>query len=708
MSLYRSALSTVSKSVHSSLRVPASLSGVAAVPEWLQVRANREWGDYSGRDGAVACFFGDSVFLFGGWRSGPYANWNNRNTTNEIWRSDDFGATWTLAFDHDEAATDRPSRRHTPGSVVCTIGSTRYWYIIGGDIEDATYSTGHSDVWRTADGVTWEKMAEHGTPGWDGRNIISAGYLGGKLYVLGGATGPGSTGPQMDMWESSDEGETWTETIGSLGFAPMAAGELITLGSKMYLVAGGYTGSTVNTVRSFNGTTWTEELPNGHGQFIANFYNNQALFQNKIWHIQGENTAGDNLAGTYYSTNGQTWVSITSPFTATHATALASHANGVLLCTGNSMSRESYWLGSAVPTPTIDPLESLGLAQLLLKDGEPAHYTEAERPNGSHLLKDYSVDYRSGDPIPGYAPQDCLTGNGSTWYAVINGGSENIGSWAGAMEIEFSFKAPATNAARTGIISHGNGSNWTYALTIESSYKLGWRHDFTLLHTGSITMSPSTWYRIKVVKTGSAGAWVINFYIDGVLDSTLNTADNAQIFASPFTYLLRVPNTWHCTGSIADLRLTYNSKNYHLPLCEGVNTALHWYETIGATSGKLNGVLVSTSMWGTKTTEESGAKNWILEYGGYRDGDGVLVPAYGGTTAADGNTVNLLPSKFSVGTIHCDPLSLGGGLGLESALTPTTDRNAASSGTRRRRAQYGFVDRLAAKATAISSNYFND
>lgn len=688
-------------------RVPAALLA-AQIPEWLQIRSNREWGDYAGRDGSIACFFGDTVYLYFGWRSANYANWNNTKTTNEIWRSDDFGRTWTLQFAHDDTTTSRPSRRHTPGAVVCTIGGTRYLYIIGGDIEDAAYPTGHSDVWRTSDGTTWTKMAVHGTPGWDGRNIISAGYLNGKLYIIGGALGPGATGPKFDMWESSDGGATWSQNIASLGFSSMAAGEMITIGNKMYLVAGGYGGSASNAVRSFNGTSWTEELANGHGQFVANYFNSQALYQNKVWHVQGADNAASNLAGTYYSSDGQTWESITSPFSATHATALAAHANGVLLCTGNSMSLETYWLGSAIPTATTNPLESLDLAQLLLKDGEPAHYTEAEWSGHSHLLKDYSTDYRSGDAIPGYAPQDCITGDGSSYYAEIKGGSENIGGWADAMEIEFSFKTPATNATRTGIISHGNSSNWTYALTLEGSYKLGWRHDFTLLHTGTNAMSPSTWYRIKVVKTGSAGAWVVRFYIDGVLDSTLNTADNAQIFPSPVTYLLRVPNTWHCAGSIADLRLTYNGKNYHLPLCEGGNRSLYWYETITGTSGKLKNVMLSASMWGTKTVESSKAKNWILEYGGALDGFGVLIPAYGGTTAADGTTVNLLPSKFSVGTINCDPLSLGGGLGLESALTPTTDRNAASSGTRRRRAQYGFVDRLAAKSTAISSNYFND
>jgi len=696
-------------SVHRATNVPAALlGGAVAIPEWIQIRSNREWGDYSGRDGSIACFFGDTVYLFFGWRPGNYAAWNNTKTTNEIWRSDDFGLTWTLQFAHDDVTTSRPSRRHTPGAVVCTISGTRYLYIIGGDIEDAAYPTGHSDVWRTSDGTTWTKMAVHGTPGWDGRNIISAGYLNGKLYIIGGALGPGATGPKFDMWESSDGGATWSQNIASLGFSSMAAGEMITIGSKMYLVAGGYGGSASNAVRSFNGTSWTEELANGHGQFVANFFNNQALYQNKIWHIQGADNSVVNTAGTHYSSDGQTWETITSPFTATHAVALATHTDGVLLCTGNSMSTESYWLGTAIPTQTTDPLESLDLAQLLLKDGEPAHYTEAERPNGSHLLKDYSTDYRSGDPIPGYAPQDCLTGNGSSWYATITAGTEQIGGWAGAMEIEFSFKTPATNATRTGIISHGNGSNWTYALTLESSYKLGWRHDFSLLHTGTNAMSPSTWYRIKVVKTGSAGAWVINFYIDGVLDSTLNTADNAQIWPSPQTYLLRVPNTWHCGGSIADLRLAYNGKNYQLPLCEGTLAVLYWWETIGGTYAPINGSLFSTSMWGTKTEEGSGAKNWCLEHGGYLDAFSCLVPAYGGNTAADGNAVNLLPSKFSVGTIHCDPLSLGGALGLESALTPTTDRNTASSGTRRCRAQYGFVDRLAAKATAISSSYFND
>lgn len=690
----------------------AGSSIASLLSAWQQVRPNTYVGDYIGRDGAVMHFFGDVAYLFGGW-SGPQSQWNNRNTTNEIWTTYDFGLTWTLARVHDEASTDRPSRRHTPGNCVATFGDTEYWYVIGGDIEDEIdYSGGHSDVWRTDNGLIWEKMAVHGTPGWHGRNILSAGFLNGKLYIVGGATGPGSTGGKDDMWESSDEGATWTLTTDALPFGnSMAAGEMVTLNNKLWLVAGGFLISCRNSVWTYDGTSWTEELANGHAQFTQKFYNNQVAYDGKVFTVCGENAAGVNLAETHWSSDGATWTSVGAGMPATHASANATHTDGVLFATGNSMSFSTWWLSiGGIPAGT-DLVPDIVPDQLLLVENEPAHYTEAEWAGHSGYLKDYSVNYRSGDPIPGYAPSNCLTGNGSSYYATV-AGAQTIGSWAGAIEIEFSFKTPATNATRTGIVSHGNASNWTYALTLEAGYQLGWRHDFTLLHTGTTVMSPSTWYRIKVVKTGSAGAWTVDFYINGTLDSSLSTANNAAIFSSPNTYLLRVPNTWHCAGSIADVRFSYDSKVFRIPCCEGVNANLSWIETVSGNKGVTSGALFSTSMWGTKTDHLSRCPNWILEYGGNLDGFGSLVPAWNGV-ACNAGTINLIASKFSQGTIHCDPTAVGdGSLGLESALTPSTERNTASSGKRRRRAQYGYVDRIAAKAMAMSnasSNaYFND
>lgn len=692
----------------------AALGGGSAVPSWQTVRANGLYGDYIHRDGAVLKFFGDVAYLFGGWRGAGVSIWNSHQTTNEVWNTYDFGRTWSLVLPHDEATTTRPSRRHTPGTCSATIGGTDYLYIIGGDVEDSAYPDGHSDVWRISlvSGVlVFEKMAVHGTPGWDGRDLISAGFLNGKLYILGGSNVV--DGVYGDMWESSDAGATWSQTMPTVLFEiSRAAGELVTFKNKLWLIAGGYTDHAHNYVWSFNGTSWTRELGDGHAQFTQKFYNNQVVYGGRIFTICGETSENVNLAETNYTENGPEWPSIASPIPANHAVALGKHSSGVLLACGNSMETSTFWLSTGDIPDAIDQVTALAPDQLLLVENLPAHYTEVEWPLHSHFLKDYSVGYRSGDPIPGYAPSHSLTGDGASRYASVGFGAENIGGFAGAIEIEFAFKTPATNGARTGIVSHGNDSNWTYALTLEASYQLGWRHDFTLLHTGTTVLSPSTWYRIRVNKTGSAGAWVIRFYINEVLDSTLNTSDNAQLWPTPSTYLLIVPTNWYSAGSITDVRFTYNGKNYRLPCCEGSQAALSWFETIGGTHGNVDGVLNSAAMWGTMTDHTSRVANWIMEHGGNLDAFGSFVPAYNGIAANDG-PIDLVSSKFINGTIDCDPLGVGaGGLGLESALTPTTERNAASSGKRRRRVQYGYVDRIAAKASAMSStaanNYFYD
>jgi hypothetical protein len=76
-------------------------------------------------------------------------------TTNEVWSSDDRGATWVLELpnDPDPPTTALGARwvpRHTAGWLTHVQDGVPYLYVVGGDIFHGT-----SDVWPPPAALTW-------------------------------------------------------------------------------------------------------------------------------------------------------------------------------------------------------------------------------------------------------------------------------------------------------------------------------------------------------------------------------------------------------------------------------------------------------------------------------------------------------------------------------------------------------------------------
>ena len=166
---------------------------------------------------------------------------------------------------------------------------------------------------------------------------------------------------------------------------------------------------------------------------------------------------------------------------------------------------------------------------------------------------------------------------------------------------------------------------------------------------------------------------------------------------------------------MTDLRLTHDGHKWYIPLCEGAGTRTTAYRSDGVFGNQDS--ITDTALWaGVMTEPASMCPNWLLNYGGsvqLGSSPEIIIPGYlnGIETSGGTDDVNpdIFPSKFSKGTINCDANGVGSvGLGLESALTPTTDRNTASSGKRRMRTIYGYSDRIAAKSTAMSTSEAND
>jgi len=293
-------------------------------------------GTWGPMDGSAMAFLGDTAYLIGGWY-GDIANddWSGNITTNLVYRTTDFGVTWTKIKDHDLTpdSTHFPPA-HTMAFCVHRVSGTDYIYLFCGDLTD-----NWGDVYRSSNGSTWAKVNST-TTAYDGTCLMAAGSFGGNLYLAGGLTTPNTADHKRVVYKSTDNGATWT----SLGNAPWSArvcnDRLVEHDGKLWLIGGGVYDDTLgrqyfNDVWSFDGTTWTQVLANGHSQWAGRFYANTFALGGWMYISRGTVSPGENIANTFRSRDGVTWFPVDVTLIASHADALATHATGALIGPGN-------------------------------------------------------------------------------------------------------------------------------------------------------------------------------------------------------------------------------------------------------------------------------------------------------------------------------------------------------------------------------------
>lgn len=178
-----------------------------------------------GRRGHASVVFddgsGEAIYLIGGFTVNEESGY--REYTNDVWRSAD-GVTWTRIKERSYPELDSlydwfPRFNHS--CVVANHGGTEYIYLIGGSsmLEDhsAKYSMIYfNDVWRSADGITWESLPNNDF-GIRSEHAAVSDPSTGRIYIQGGKHGvifegqENGTHPLPDwhwLWSSSD-GINW-------------------------------------------------------------------------------------------------------------------------------------------------------------------------------------------------------------------------------------------------------------------------------------------------------------------------------------------------------------------------------------------------------------------------------------------------------------------------------------------------------------------
>ncbi len=160
----------------------------------------------------------------------------------------------------------------------------------------------YSDIWRSTDGLEWEKVNVQGdffSPrgGYGGAGFV----LNNEVYILGGFTYDNVVNERRDVWV-----DVWKSS-----------------------------GDLTNWERV--GATPADAAGNGF------MYHDTALYDDKLWIIGGARKTTGNTNEIWYTENGSEWMQLEcNTLAPTHATSVFSVADGIVIAAGNGWSKEVW------------------------------------------------------------------------------------------------------------------------------------------------------------------------------------------------------------------------------------------------------------------------------------------------------------------------------------------------------------------------------
>ncbi|MDH4070063.1 MAG: T9SS type A sorting domain-containing protein [Ignavibacteria bacterium] len=256
--------------------------GASSTKEWTLVNQDAMW---ERRAGLRVVELDGSLYLMGGRTPRPPGIPplpGDSDIHGDVWRSDDYGATWTKILD-----TETPG--HWPARAYFqAFRKGRHMYLLGGQNFRVSFNPAcpppfincspvidstdfFNDVWRSDNGIDWVEVT--GGAGWEGRAGLSAVVFNNEIYVMAGSQSNDSSivggSPRTyfnDVWKSAD-GRDWVQLTDSAAWAPRAGAILKVKDDSMYLFGGefGFTCEPLpfcdppyfNDVwRSSDGVTW--------------------------------------------------------------------------------------------------------------------------------------------------------------------------------------------------------------------------------------------------------------------------------------------------------------------------------------------------------------------------------------------------------------------------------------------------------------------
>jgi len=305
---------------------------------------------FAPRDGAGALTFLSRMWLLGGWNPRDKVHFP-MVCNNEVWSSAD-GSSWTLEKPNTflDAGFDGASDwegRHTAGYAVYR---DKLW-IVGGDANQHHYQ---NDVWNSADGKRWSRV--NANVPWVPRALHHTVVFRGRIWVIGGQTMPGfAAAPERfyrDIWTTTD-GVRWRQVIpkepywsarGMIGGAAVHKGRIWILGGGTYDTPATPTRNFYNDVwSSADGVHWQCHTKNA--PWTPRQYHDVAVWDGKLWVLEGYNAQGGNRNDVWYSSDGVHWKELpATPWKARHAASVFVHNGHLWMVAGNNMESDVWRL----------------------------------------------------------------------------------------------------------------------------------------------------------------------------------------------------------------------------------------------------------------------------------------------------------------------------------------------------------------------------
>jgi len=319
--------------------------------EWIKVTDD---ASFPGRDGAGALVYDNRMWLIGGWNPGDKkTNPIHSDCNNEVWSSAD-GISWSLIkpnthLDDSFDPTTDWEARHTAGYVVY---QDKMW-IVGGDPLLGHYQF---DVWNSSDGINWRRVNQGRPVPWGPRVLHYTFVFQGRIWILGGQTlpqfAPADEIFYSDIWNTVD-GICWDKVEMTEPFSPcrgMIGGSAI-FNDRIWLLGGGtyetpahpqYT--CLNDVwSSADGKAWERHIE--HAPWRGRVYHDVAVFDDRLWVMEGHDLHGKNMNDVWYSSDGQDWYEVPeTPWKERHASSVFVHKNALWMIAGNHMGRDVWKL----------------------------------------------------------------------------------------------------------------------------------------------------------------------------------------------------------------------------------------------------------------------------------------------------------------------------------------------------------------------------
>ncbi|HZT33119.1 MAG TPA: kelch repeat-containing protein [Bryobacteraceae bacterium] len=307
--------------------------------QWTRVT---EEAAFAPRDGAGAVVFRNRMWFLGGWNPRDKVHFP-KICNSEVWSSAD-GLDWKL-----ENPGAPWEGRHTAGYVV---HRGKIW-IVGGDPIQGHYQ---DEVWNSADGIHWERAAA-AVP-WGPRVLHYTVAFDGRIWVIGGQTLPQFAPAKeifySDVWSSAD-GVAWTKMADQLPWGPRGMiGGSVVFQNRIWILGGGTYDTAGHPRRTYYNDVWSSADGVHWKQHTAaapwkpRQYHNVAVFDGRMWVLEGYNGDGGNRKDVWYSSDGVNWTELPgTPWAPRHAASVFVHDNALWVVAGNNMTPDVWKLTAA-------------------------------------------------------------------------------------------------------------------------------------------------------------------------------------------------------------------------------------------------------------------------------------------------------------------------------------------------------------------------